>query len=226
MLAPRLSIRCAVVAVALSLSDLALAQEPGNDEGRSGRAGAAGLVRLAQVPDAKTDPKKKAPASAKQEPAAAAAAAPIAVPPPEVLLLMVRTSIIAIDQANKTNNYSVLRALSGPTVQALTAEQLGEKFADLRNKQIDLAPTIVVQPQLIQQPAVSKEGALQLVGFFPTQPLQVHFQMVMQPVKGFWRLAGMTINVVPPGQTAVGAPTTPPASAPQKKDAGGKADKK
>jgi hypothetical protein len=141
----------------------------------------------------------------------------IQVPPPELLLLMIRTNIIAVDQANKTNNYTVLRALAGPGMQAMTPEQLSASFADMRNKQIDLAPTIVVSPQLTQNAVVSTDGILQLVGFFPTQPLQVHFQMALQPVQGFWRLAGLTINAKPPAQAAAPAKAPPAAKTKDKK---------
>jgi len=155
-----------------------------------------------------------APAVAQEsnKPAATKAAQALPIPPPEVLLLMIRTNIIAIDQANKTNNYTVLRALAGPDLQGLTPEQLSEKFADIRAKAIDLSPTIVVSPQLTQSPAITPKGVLHLVGFFPTQPLQVRFHMAFQPVNGFWRLAGFSLDVVPPN-----APKAAAAAADKKK---------
>src|SRR5258705_1911672 len=57
-----------------------------------------------------------------------------AVPPPELLLLMIRTTVIGLDQANKTGNYAVLRKLGGPGMQAMTQEQLAQTFAPLRSR--------------------------------------------------------------------------------------------
>lgn len=139
------------------------------------------------------------------------------VPPPEVLLLLIRTSIIAVDQANKTNNYTVLRALAGPSLQALSPEKVADHFADMRSKMIDLSPTVVVSPQLVRQPAISPAGMLTLIGYFPTQPLQVQFEINMQPVQGFWRLAGMSINAIPPGQPAAQPSSKDAKEAPKKK---------
>jgi hypothetical protein len=120
-----------------------------------------------------------------------------AVPSPELLLLMVRTTIIGIDQANKTGNYAVLRKLGGPGLQALTPEQLAQTFAPLRLRKIDLAPAAIVTPQLSEQPIISQEGLLNLSGFFPTQPLQIQFRFVYEAVGGAWRPYGLSVSLVP-----------------------------
>lgn len=207
-----------ISSIALGAAALALAVGTASAQ-QAGRAGEGGRLILAQKKDApKGEKGGEAPkGEVPKGDAAAAQPAPqqLQVPPPEVLLLMIRTNIIAVDQANKTNNYTVLRTLAGPGLQALAPEKLAEHFADMRSKQIDLAPTVVVSPQLTQAPVISPEGVLQIVGYFPTQPLQVQFQIAMQPVAGFWRLAGMTINVVPPGPgNSPGAAPAPAAAAP------------
>jgi len=49
-----------------------------------------------------------------------------------------------------------------------------------------------------------------LVGYFPTTPLQIQFQMLFQPVNGQWRLFGMAVNTaVPPATTAQETPPAP-----------------
>lgn len=45
------------------------------------------------------------------------------------VLILIRSSLLAVDQANKTGNYTVLRDLGAPGFQAAnTATQLGEIF--------------------------------------------------------------------------------------------------
>ena len=139
--------------------------------------------------------------------------------------MLVRSALISLDHANSTGSYSVLRELGGPGLQQHSSAQLGSIFANLRNQQVDLLPVAIVTPQLTQPPSVSPEGLLQLVGSFPTQPRQIQFQIVYQPVDGQWKLFGLNISLVAapapvPQTSAAPAPqptdtkTGPPASAP------------
>ena len=156
----------------------------------------------------------KTPAPSAQAAAPASTAAPASpVPPVEIVVLMMRASIIALDQANKTNNYTVLRALSGPGLQAHTAEELSKTFEVLRTKQIDLSPVLVTKPRMTANPTVLANGNLHLTAIFPTKPLSIACIVEMQPVAGFWRLAGITINLVPAEADA--APAAGAAAAPK-----------
>ena len=128
------------------------------------------------------------------------------VPPIELVVLMMRASIIALDQANKTNNYTVLRAMAGPSLQAHTPEELSKTFALLRDKQIDLSPVLVTKPWMSANPAIEANGYLRLAAIFPTQPLSIACVVEMQPVAGFWRLASISINLAQAEQTSVPAP--------------------
>jgi hypothetical protein len=136
-----------------------------------------------------------------------------AVPAPGVLLVMVRSAMIALDHANRTGNYTVLRELGGPGLQRHSSAQLSTMFANLRNHRIDLLPTAIVTPQLTQQPSVTPEGLLLLVGFFPTQPRQIQFEVVYQPVGGEWKLFGLNVGVA-----AAASPAPQAAPAPQPTD--------
>jgi hypothetical protein len=185
-----------------------------------------------QTPKA-ADPKGAPPPSGAGKTAAPAKQKPnptptIAVPAPEVLLVLVRSALIALDHANRTGNYTVLRELGGPGLQRHSSAQLGGIFASLRNQQVDLLPVAIVTPQLTRPPSVSPEGLLQLVGFFPTQPRQIQFQIVYQPVDGQWRLFGLNVTVTaaqqpPPQASAAPAPrpkeaqTAQPVAAPPPK---------
>src|SRR4051812_10581152 len=53
---------------------------------------------------------------------------------------LVRTSLIALQQANQTNNYSVIYSMSAPGFQSSTpVEKLAANFAGLRNTKLDLS---------------------------------------------------------------------------------------
>lgn len=128
----------------------------------------------------------------------------LAVPSPEALLLLVRTTMIAIDQANKTGDYSVLRAIAGPGLQAYSVHQLAKTFEPLRTNKIDLAPAAVVTPELGERPVISSEGLLTLAGSFPTRPMQIQFRFVYQADHGSWKSFGLSVSMI-----SVDAPEPP-----------------
>jgi len=174
---------------------------------------ACGPARAGQAPGAKgaaAASKEAEPPAAPPQQSAATSPAP-AVPQPEVLLVLIRTTLIALNQAVYTGNFTVLRDLGSPAFQAAnSAAQLGVIFADLRNRNIDLFPAVVVSPKLSEAPKITQEQMLRLVGYFPTTPLQIQFQMLFQPVNGQWRLFGMAVNTaVPPATTAQETPPAP-----------------
>ncbi|MBC7018053.1 hypothetical protein G6O44_25355, partial [Salmonella enterica subsp. enterica serovar Enteritidis] len=56
------------------------------------------------------------------------------------VLILVRSTLLALDQANKTGNYTVLRDLGAPGFQAgNNAARLAEIFASQRNDKLDLS---------------------------------------------------------------------------------------
>ena len=159
----------------------------------------AGCPALGQQPPDKKGaaPKKATPPAPDQLPQTPASAA---VPPAEVLLVLLRTSLLALDHANKVNDYRVLRALGAPELQKFSPEQLGQLFAGLRTANIDLSPVAVITPQVVEPPLVTPQGLLRLVGYFPTQPLQIQFEIVFQPINGQWRVFGLTVRAAVPGR--------------------------
>ena len=127
------------------------------------------------------------------------------------VLILIRSVLLALDQANKTGNYTVLRDLGAPGFQTNTAARLGEIFAKQRNDALDLSGTSVIDPQLTLLPQIEANGMLRMAGFFPSVPSQVNFELVFAPVAGQWRLFGLSVNI---GSSAPSAPEPPPAPPP------------
>jgi hypothetical protein len=148
---------------------------------------------------------------AMHSPAALAQAAPTA--PPQTrpapidrngVLILVRSTLLAVHQANETGNYTVLRELGAPGFQAAnTSARLFEIFASLRNQKIDLSGVTVLEPRLTVLPEIAPNGQMRMAGFFPSVPLQVNFELIFAPVDGRWRPFGIGITV---GQSVPVAP--------------------
>jgi len=152
-------------------------------------------------------------AQPQKPPAPAAAAQPAQIDRNGVLIL-VRSTILALDQANKTGNYTVLRDLGAPGFQANTAARLAEIFATQRRDNLDLSGVAVIDPQLTVLPQIEANGMMRMAGFFPSVPQQVNFEMLFAPVSGQWRLFGISVNVGQSGPVAPQPPTAaPPAPA-------------
>jgi hypothetical protein len=154
------------------------------------------------------DAKKSAPTqSAPQAKAPAAAPSPAAAPaqqsagvmpkmPDEYKLnLLIRTTIIAINQANKTGNYTVLRDLAAPDFQKINSpEKLAQIFSELRKSNFDLSPILFFEPKLIRAPGLLSNGMLRVTGFFDTHPQRVTFDLIYQQLTGDWRLFAVSVG--------------------------------
>jgi hypothetical protein len=132
------------------------------------------------------------------------------------VLILIRSSLLALDQANKTGNYTVLRDIGAPGFQSNTAARLGEIFAKLRNDNLDLSGVAVIDPQLNLLPQIEANGLMHMAGFFPSVPTQVNFDLAFAPVNGQWRLFGISVSI---GPSAPAAPTPPEPPIAQKQPA-------
>jgi hypothetical protein len=122
------------------------------------------------------------------------------------VLILIRSALLALDQANKTGNYTVLRDIGAPGFQSNTAARLGEIFAKLRGDNLDLSGVAVIDPQLNLLPQIEANGLMHMAGFFPSVPTQVNFDLSFAPVNGQWRLFGISVSI---GQSGPAAPEPP-----------------
>jgi hypothetical protein len=131
----------------------------------------------------------------------------------EQALYLIRSTLLTLNDANRTGNYTVLRDLAAPDFQAKnTAADLAQSFSDLRRRNFDLFSVALAAPQLSAAPALDGNGMLRLTGAFPTRPLQINFDLLFQNVGGQWRLFGISVATpqVPAQQPQAEAPKNAP----------------
>ena len=167
--------------------------------GASPQAQGQAPVQTAQAPAPKAAPNGSTP---KQQPPPSQAPKPAQIDRNGVLIL-VRSTLLALDQANKTGNYTVLRDLGAPGFQTNTAARLAEIFAQQRRDNIDLSGVAVIDPQLTLLPQIEPNGMMRMAGFFPSVPTQVNFELAFAPVDGRWRLFALSVSF---GQASPAAP--------------------
>ena len=126
------------------------------------------------------------------------------------VLILIRTTLLALHQANETGNYTVLRDLGSPAFQqANSAARLSEIFANLRAQNLDLSGVAVLDPQLTLLPQIEANGMMRMSGFFPSVPTQVNFDLLYAPVDGKWRPFGISVRLA----SATPVAPSPPAPA-------------
>ncbi len=142
-------------------------------------------------------------------PSLAQAQQQVVMPDAEKIVLLVRNSLITLNDAIQTGNFTVLRDSGAPGFrEANTAARLSQSFADLSARRIDLSAVAVMTPQLSEQPQLDQtKGMLRLKGYFSSRPVQIDFELLYQAVGGRWRLFGISVQPgdAPP-QTSGSAP--------------------
>ena len=149
---------------------------------------------------------ERAPQPAKPQEEAAQSAKPLTqtpqrapaqpvMPSDKKLLMQIRSTLIALDQANLTGNYTVFRDLGAPGFQqANTPAQLSEIFGRLRERKLDLSPIVLIPAKLSRKPATNAKGQLRVTGFFPTRPERVDFDLIFELMDGELRLLGISVG--------------------------------
>jgi hypothetical protein len=137
-------------------------------------------------------------------------------PDADKILLLVRSTLLTLNDALQTGNFTVLRDMGAPGFrEANTAGKLAQAFAQLASQGVDLSAVTVLAPQLTEMPTIDPQRQmLHLKGYFAGQPVQINFEILYEPVAGRWRLFGLSVNAVPsptPAPAASGPPakTTP-----------------
>ena len=139
-----------------------------------------------------------APAAAQPRPPAApapgATARAAAAPDQLVVLKLVWSAMAALDHANRTGNYSVLRDLASPDFQANnSAATLAGIFQNVRDARLDLSTTLIVNPTYQFPPSLIDGGLLRVRGSFPLRPQPIAFDLLFQQVAGEWRIFGIAV---------------------------------
>lgn len=129
------------------------------------------------------------------------------------VLMLIQSTLLALDHANKTGNYTVLRDLGAPGFQVNTAAKLAEIFAKQRGDKLDISGVAVIDPQLSLLPQIEPNGLLHMAGFFPSVPSQVNFELLFAPLEGQWRVIGVSLSVGQSSPIAPPAPEVPPGKA-------------
>jgi hypothetical protein len=129
------------------------------------------------------------------------------------LAALIKSTIMALQHANQTGNYSVLRDLGTPVFrERFDLAQLTAIFSNLRSRSVNLRPVLFLAPNLTKQPELTEGNQLRIVGDFPTQPLKIQYEMLFLQIDGVWRIDGLAVDAVPQQAMAPASAASAPPS--------------
>ncbi|MEQ8294603.1 MAG: hypothetical protein RIA08_20585 [Roseovarius sp.] len=107
---------------------------------------------------------------------------------------LVWSTLIAVDHANRTGNYAVLRDLGAPDFRnANDPAKLAAIFASVRKRDLGLERVVLSNPVYTEEPGLTETGLFEVKGSFPARPEGVSFELYFQHVEGAWKLYGLGI---------------------------------
>ncbi|HYD15609.1 MAG TPA: hypothetical protein VEA77_04350 [Hyphomicrobium sp.] len=135
--------------------------------------------------------------AAPAKPAAANGQAAPVLPDADKIVLLVRTTLLTINDAVQTGNFTVLRDKAAPSFRdGTTPTSLGKSLDSLAQQRIDLSAVAIIAPQLTELPAIDESRRLKLKGYFPGQPVGIGFDLTFEVVQGSWRLFALSVGLV------------------------------
>lgn len=102
--------------------------------------------------------------------------------------------MIALDNANRTDNYTVLYLLGSPGFRASNSpERLRAAFARLRENRVDVGRALLISPSYYMPPAIDDKGRLRLRGGFDFRPKSIRFDILFVRTGTSWRLHALSV---------------------------------
>lgn len=159
------------------------------------------------------------PVHAQQAPPPQVAATPTVQPQPSVrpvpdqleLSKMIWSTILAVDHANRSGNYSVLRDMAAQGFQINNnPARLAQIFTGIRDSRIDLSNALLVPPTYTEPPRQVQADMIEVKGVFQLRPVSIYFDLYYQWEQGRWKLFGIDLRPVSMASAMPGAPAAPP----------------
>ena len=110
-------------------------------------------------------------------------------------VMIVRSMIIALNHANLTDDYSVLRKLGTSEFARVNREEkLSNSFREFRLKKIDLVKCSVLTPVFITSPLVDRNRILTLNGYFLDDNVKLNFSILVKVLERQFKLSAFSVS--------------------------------
>lgn len=123
------------------------------------------------------------------------------VPAPMLQEILIKTSLLTLNDANLTGNYTVLHArLAQPFREQFSPDRLKALFKVFVDQNVDWGLIAAKQPVATAEATIDKRGALILRGYFDTTPSRLTYELDFLPSEGEWKPIKLNVKLKPPNE--------------------------
>jgi hypothetical protein len=111
--------------------------------------------------------------------------------------VLIRSTLVTFNDANMTNNYSVLYAKAAKELQAqATPEKMAAAFEVIRKNQGFFEDVVTADYDSYEKAVIDKDGALVLAGVFKIDDnMTVKYNLHFLQNNNVWKVAAINVNV-------------------------------
>lgn len=123
------------------------------------------------------------------------------VPSAELQEILIKNSLLSLNDANLTGNYTVLHAkLAKVFRDQITPDGLKQGFKGFADQKIDFGLIAAKPPIATAESKIDNRGALLLRGYFDTAPSRVSYEFDFLPSESLWKPIMLNVRVKPPNE--------------------------
>lgn len=112
---------------------------------------------------------------------------------------MIKTTLLTLNDANVTGNYTVLHAkLAKPFRDQFNPDKLKQVFKGFADQKVDYAVIAAKTPIATSETKIDNRGALIMRGYFDTTPNRVIYELDFLPSEGEWKPIKLNVNLKRP----------------------------
>ena len=116
--------------------------------------------------------------------------------------ILIKTSLLTLNDANVTGNYTVLHAkLAKPFREQFSPDRLKQVFKPFADNKVDWGVIATKPPVASSESTIDKRGALILRGYFDTRPSRVIYELDYLPSEGEWKPIKLNVNLKSPDKS-------------------------
>jgi hypothetical protein len=112
--------------------------------------------------------------------------------------ILIKTSLLTLNDANVTGNYTVLHAkLAKPLRDQFSPDRLKQSFKDFADRKIDWEIVAAKPPIPTKEAQIDERGALVLRGYFDAGSSHIVYELDFIQSEGEWKPIKLNVNVKP-----------------------------
>ena len=109
--------------------------------------------------------------------------------------VLVRTTLMTFNDANMTNNYSVLMAKASKELQTqASVDKMQSAFETFRKNELFFEDVVTADYDSSEKAKIDNDGALVLAGVFKTDDMEVKYNLRYIQNNNIWKLLGINVS--------------------------------